>query len=337
MSEKRGIFRILMTGLCAFVPKREIKEVSEGNQMRVLLVESTSRADVMDAEMNHAHEPHVPVLIAAVENVVSSGDYRKPDLIYSEGELAVFYLEGQDLKVNGAQADNLSIFLEVGAGCGCPHPRPTGSDVRSQKHSFEWVPSFEDISPGSKGVDDACLGDSVDSSVVARVELREGEVYTSQLCSQVKEVFLWQYKIPNTPKRGASHRQAAAQVVGFEAFFEETVELSAKNFKGLPNPSLRSTSKDNNEGIIKLVPSDEESEIVVWIMNMPWADILRTRYPEGYLDKPDIHFAHLYKILLDYNEVNVPHLYGQCPVPMPPIHQGNPNCQPVRTAPNANA
>jgi hypothetical protein len=342
VSKAENKFTILMTGLCAFVPKKDIRQVTENNQMRVLMVESSSSADIMDADMAHAHESHVPVLIAPRKNVCDGDAYRQPDLVYYGDklteQLALFYLEGQDLKISGAQDCNLTVFLEPGAGNNCPH-RHIDSETQ-HKYSFDWVPGFDDISPGSQGVDEACLSRRGDPSVAARIELRDGEVYTYRL--GVHEVFLWQYKAPNNSRRGSSHRQAAAQLVGFDTSFGEAVELLTSCFRRPSNPILDLVFQAKNERTIKLIPQGGE-EIFVLVENMPWADILHTREPADSRERPDIHFAHLYKILLYYNDLNVPHFYDVCPdspkqplLPLP-FHQGSPNCQPVRTAPNEEA
>jgi hypothetical protein len=49
-----------------------------------------------------------------------------------------------------------------------------------------------------------------------------------------------------------------------------------------------------------------------------------------------VHFGHIYKVSARYKDVNVPHFYRLCTGDYkdPMKHQGNPNCQPARTAPN---
>jgi hypothetical protein len=330
------LLRILMTGLCAFVPKRDIEDYPTGNQMRVLLVESTSPADLPSAH-DHHHEAHVPVLICQYANLCHDNGYRKPDLLYYEKEIqmAVFCLDGQDLKICNATKDRLEVTLG-GGGCGCP-TKEKNSD-KDNRDSFYWVDGFKEISPGSGYVDDACLRPSdVDPSVVARVELWEGRVYTEQLAlGEEFYPYLWKFKVPYSAKRGAKHFQAAAVIVGFEAPYERYVDLITYCFRRKLNPRVEKAFGKDDRLTIRLIPKN--NEIQVWVKNMPWPDVLGTRTPQGYKDKPDVHFGHVYKICVDYEDANVPYYYGECTdFQIIPKHGGNPNCQPVRTAKNEKA
>jgi hypothetical protein len=327
MDKRKDTLRILMTGLCAFVPGKDIEKYPKNNQMRVLLVESTTDMDLQGRGMNYQHEQHVPVLMAPYANVDTSDGNRRPDLIFrsekEDVEWAVFYLAGQDLRVKGAKDHRLEIVVTNGAGCGC-------TDDDSNRNACEWVADFAAISPGSEYVDKACLEAECDPAVVARVELWEGKIFTEQIGSEKAALpFLWKYKIPDSPRRGPKRYQSAAHIVGFEAHFKDVVELRTSYF-----------GKKDYQAIKLLIPKDSGPEgrsIVVWVKNMPWADILGAREPEGYRHKPDIHFAHLYKVCLDYDSVNVPHFYKLCRRTVFRPHAGNPNCQPVRTAPNTKA
>jgi hypothetical protein len=332
IKKEKNSLEILMTGLCVFVPKKKIEKFPQRNQMRVLLVESSSGVDVSSMDMNFTHEPHVPVLVAPNINVDCSDGCRQPNLTYrhKEVEWAVFYLDGQDLAVKGAHADRLDIVVDSGAGVGYPS--------KTNRRAFEWVPSFAKISHGSEFVDKACLRkNNVDPSIVARLELWEGSVFSEQIASDENgSAFLWKYKVPNVAKRGPSHRQAATHIVGFETDFVDSVELLTKQFGHAMNLRVEALFGKSNQLSIRLIPKGPE-KIVIWVKNMPWADILATREPEGYRDKPDVHFGHLYKVSSNYEDVNVPHLAGTDPKKLQPRHQGNPNCQPVRAAANKKA
>jgi hypothetical protein len=329
MNGEENTLIILMTGLCAFVPREDIEKSPKDNQVCVLLVESTTSMDLPGMGMSYTHEQHVPVLLAPYGNVDSSPGYRQPDLIFGrkDVEWAVFLLDQQDLGVDGAQSHRLEIVGSSGAGIGCPdHQMPN-------LNAFEWIADFARISPDAEYVDKACLEPEGDPAVVARVELWQGKIFTDLLCLDEKLYpVLWKYKMPDSPKRGPEHYQAAAAIVGFETHFGDAVVLLTRKFGEKDGRRIRLFIPKNEKA------DAENKKVEIWVKNMPWADILAARPREGYRYKPDIHFSHLYKICQDYNSVNVPHFYRSCPeqVDASP-HAGNPNCQPVRTAPNPEA
>lgn len=319
-----------MTGLCAFVPRYEIHKRKKNNQMRVLLVESNSPSDLPGGHALHAHEPHVPVLLCPCESLISDSKlYRKPDMIY--GGTAVFYLDDQDLKIKDARAERLKVVLRSNAGSGCPNGR--------NNDSFEWVTSLAAASPDSEKVPDSCFGSSeVDSSVIARVELREGRISTEQLaCDSPDEAILWEFKPPYSLKRGR-HHQVAADIVRCDIDVKGTVELVTSPLRErLSNVRVEEAFRGKTDLSIGLraLGKAKIREIHIWVKNMPWADVLGTREPRSYAKEPDLHFSHFYKLSSSYKNANVPHACGRCPVPIP--HMGNPNCQPARTAPNIKA
>jgi hypothetical protein len=184
---------ISITGLCAFVPKHDIREIPHNNQMRLLLVESNRPSDLPGGHTFHAHEPHVPVFLCPCRNVDSDPEYRQPDAIF--GSTAAFYLDDQDLKIENAKDDSLEVVLKNNAGCGCPQydPDPNNSS------SFEWVTPLAKVSPGSGEVPASCFCSyEVDPSVIARVELREGRILTEQLArdSSQEKAIVWEYIDP---------------------------------------------------------------------------------------------------------------------------------------------
>jgi hypothetical protein len=330
-----GTFNIFFTGLCAFVPRYDIRQYPKQNQMRVLLVESSMPSDLPAMHMSHAHEPHAPVFFCPNDHVYKGNGYRKPDIIYSggDGEIAVFCLDGQDLGFKDVVEDQLEVVLGDHAGYGCPNG--------TNEESFEWVTNLAEVSPGSEQVAKSCLAsDRLDPAVVARVKLARGKIYNKQFAAKESRgedygrVYLWEFKVPYGPKRGPEHHQAASNIVGFESNYIGAVELVSRRLRGGLNPRVDKAFGDGNTLPIKLVSKGEVTEIVAWVKNMPWADILSIREPQGYEADPDVHFSHVYKVSSGYDDANVPHYYNLCDYQIPIVHQGNPNCQPARTAPN---
>jgi hypothetical protein len=134
-----------MTGLCAFVPREDMEKSPENNQMRVLLVDSSMGMDIGAMDVSHTHEPHVPVLLAPSVNIDPSAGFGKPDLTFvrsdDNSQWSVFYLDGQDLRIAGAADNKLKVTIDSTAGEGVPS--------QANLLAFEWVASFENISPGS--------------------------------------------------------------------------------------------------------------------------------------------------------------------------------------------
>jgi len=325
---------LLITGLCAFVPKKDIKKYYENNnRMRVLLVDSEEPADLPHSHDPHIHELHIPVLICPHASVVSAEGYREADAAYLDRDqdpprlMAVFYLDDQDLSIESIAGPNdykLSIYgKEVGGEC------PNDDD----ESSFFWAAPLDKISSGFGNVRSACFTPSdVDASVISRVVLNEGEIRTGKRATlQDHRIIRWIYKVLHGTG-GNRFRQVAADIVELRLTLPGTdVIFKTRLFRSESrNPRVREVfgKADGNPLSIRLKDPDK-----VWIKNMPWLDILGTRPKDAGDYKEDLHFAHFYKILEKYEDVNIPHIYQVCEK-KDPRHGGNPNCQPCVAAYN---
>jgi hypothetical protein len=316
-------FEILFTGLCAFVEKVAEGAAEAPGKSVALLVDSTEPPDLPHDHQGKLHEPHVPVLICAAEAVAEGS--RNPDAFYEdEYRQAIFFLDDQDVDiVGGALPESSSAEAgEVKAEPACPNA--------DNKRSNYWITRLQKISPGSEYVDRSCLApDGVHSAVVARVWFASRPLKAAQLAiGRDQHVMVWNFKVPGDHHAVKSHRQAAASIVGFDVK-APTITMETKLLRASSNPRVIEIFKGSPKYInLKFV--DKPKRNIVWIKDMPWADILGTRTPDSYEQGPDVHFAHFYKLCGSYVKANVPHPDGLC-YETDLVHQGNPNCQPVLT------
>lgn len=319
------------TGLCGFVPKKTIDQPN--NQMRVLLVDATL-PDPGDPHGSHHHEAHFPVLICDFDSVVRGPvpgvNLRAEDRIFFEGgtKKALFFLNGQDVRVASANSDSLSIANGISA------PRPECPDVStgpgSNRSFFEWVAPLDLISTGSQNVNPDCLKPTPDPTVFARVALTEGSVRSFQFAVDSSGgVVKWEFKVPaGSP---VSHKQALAEVVQYDFEFQSgtSIDLISKPFGGGPGQEVTIRLQLTTVGL--------GGQAIAQIKNIPLLDIFSTRpLPPGQRDI-DLHFSHFYRMSNSAGAKNVPHpLSNRCPGSGGPA-LGNPLCPPTSYAPNSNA
>jgi hypothetical protein len=318
------------TGLCGFVPKKAIDQPD--NQMRVLLVDATL-PDPGDPHGSHHHEAHFPVLICDFDSVVRGPvpgvNLRAEDRIFFEGgtKKALFFLNGQDLRVAGANPDSLSIAHGIST------PRPECPDVStgpgSNRPFFEWVAPLDLISTGSQNVNPACLQSNPHPSVFARVALTQGSVRTFQFAMDSSgKVVKWEFKVP---AGGASvgHVQALAEIVQYDFEFQSgtSIDLISKPFGGSSGQEVTIRLQLTTVGL--------GGQAIAVIKNIPLLDIFSTRpLPPRDID---FHFSHFYRMSNSAGARNVPHpLADRCPGAGGPA-LGNPLCPPTSYAPNPNA
>jgi len=314
-----------ITGLCAFVPKHSIDDPAfkQNNQMRVLCGDS-SRPLFSPAGTPYPHELHMPVLYCQSGYVDSSGrpadaTFQDPVTTYS-----VFYLDDQDLSIASAQPDALAVPQYPGGGTGTPNI--------ANYRSFAWVPSLEQISPGSQAVKPACLTTTgaVDSAVVARVALTDGSIETLMIAKDhTNAIVNWEFRGPNGNPGG--YQQVIADAVKFQTVFSTPViELTTTLFRPSKNPKVAQAFATGASQPIRLRPSG--NEVIAWIKNMPWPDIAGTRpKPAPGPRDPDYDFIYFYDLSTNPGKRNVPYQIGTVSGASGP-HLGNPNCPPVRTA-----
>jgi hypothetical protein len=340
-------FYLRFTGLCEFVPRYDIEDAGhyKKNRVKILLVDTNELPDVPhEHDSPHAYDLHFPVFVCPLENVYCNGIYRRPDATYyynqdgNEKEMAVFYLDDQDVWIANPQRteDSLEIVYRERTGTGCIR-KGTSQDQEytADYESFSWVAPLAEISPGSESVDPNCLcREGVDSSALARVELREGRLTTYLLAMDGdNKVVNWRFKLPDLPdgKLGVEHRQALADIVELEANLGTEIVMNTRLIRISKNMRVRSIFASEDKVLPIRVVSVKNESVTAWIKNMPWAEIFEIRLLRSGPRMPEVHFAHFYKMSLNYDDANVPHPAGQCGF-RPTDHQGNPNCPPARAA-----
>jgi hypothetical protein len=319
-----------MTGLCEFVPKRDIEDPAfeKTNQMRVLFADS-HRAPILPAGTLFIHELHMPVLVCQQGYVDRTG--RIEDRTFNDAVTtwAVFYLDDQDISIANAQPDSLIVPQYPGGGSGCP----TIKNYRS----FAWVPPLSRMSPGSEVVRPACLVDptlgTVDSSVLARLALTQGTIETLAIAKDYSDATVeWDFKVPGGK---ALYRQVMADSVQFwTTFLSPAIEITTTLFRSPTNPSVAQvfTGGVGSRLPIRLLPVG--NQVIAWIKSMPWPDIAGTRpHPASLQRDPDFDFSYFYDLSLKPGPRTVPYQISTCAGSVGP-HLGNPNCPPGRGGAN---
>jgi hypothetical protein len=302
-----SVMDLLITGLCAFVPKYPLEDWGQhlDNEMTVLLAESAKPVPGHSGHAHEQHELHVPVLVCPEKYVVYGEEFRSPDATFqstpypgnqdSEELMAVFYLDDQDITIKPDQ--NTELTVNLGEVKDCPTSNLT---------SFYWVTPLAEVNPGSETVRNSCFDQVADPSVISRLQLDQGEITTAKLATNLaREILLWHFDETDAQKGHAESKlkegQAIAAVVGVRfnlddeygiEFVTRLLHDESSNrrvnaiFAQAPGKSLR----------IRLEPSDDNKRRV-WIKNMPLLDILQVRKLRE--PKYDDHFAHMYKLSKD--------------------------------------
>jgi hypothetical protein len=333
--------KLNFTGLCEFVPRYDIEDIrtqEKGghygyNRVKVLLVDASEPLEDAHYENNqYPYEEHIPVFVCPSKNIGSG--YRQADesfysRFYAE-RMSMFYLHDQEIWIDKARPDKLTIEYSYSTGCS------NAEKLDSLRESFAWVAPLAEISPGSEEVHPDCLNPvgcpaGIDDSVLSRVELSEGTLRTFLIAMDGdKQVVNWKFKVPGT-RSNIRHRQSIADIVQFETeVMNSGLYLNTTLFRTSKNGRVRALFEEVGDTRQIHVVSDG-SEVMAWILNMPLLDIWRARDLTPGPRKPEVHFAHFYKLSSDYGDPNVPHQAEQCPY-RDPRHQGNPNCPPARAA-----
>ena len=332
-------FTLLITGLCSFVPKFPVQQAD--NEMTVLMVESSTEIQLGSSHQNH--ELHAPALICPLSKVLPDSGFRVPDLtffsrpyVYPSGqgipenqqdeEMAVFFLDDQEITVADAPPDSLDIIIRD-EGQYCP--------TTDTPESFSWVVPIGEVNPGAELVRDRCFSSlDCDPSVISRLCLTEGSIGTGKMATTIRgKINTWQFEEAGEHQHDSADEdsRALAAVVKYACTSSSPVVLETRLLRTRHQPRrsknrrVEAIFSQNGGGSlrIRLQPDTE-----AWVKVMPLLDILQIRQLEERHSDP--HFAHLYKVSDRIGELSlkVPYVVGECHALVDLRHLGGIDCPP---------
>lgn len=275
--------KLRFTGLCGFVPREPVDDSSTigRNRMRVLLVDATGSDGGHGA---HRHEHHEPVLVIPEEHVDSGGEgYRKgrKATIWKK-DVRIFSLMHQDLFIGKQPPDpgesTLTVEYSPIPDDGCP-------DSQSAR-SFAWVAPMAQIDGVGDGVKMELLAADGVTALGARVWLTRGTLANAVFARDNGSILKWRFTSDVGGAGGP--KQALSEEV------EYSLEVSEAPFDLLTRTTVGSHGGQPVyfEERVRVV-FKEQDEVVGYIMNMPWMDILRRRESRP---RRIGHFSHLYEL-----------------------------------------
>jgi len=225
------VLRIFFSGLIAFVPSADRKELT------VLLLETHGHALSDGAPLAH----HKPVLLARAQSCKGDcnaqdaeiAEYFYADLSDSQAASALdealqgggaWVLDNSDLSVGGTASGNLSLRRSAGQNKLVP-----GSS--SERQDFTWVADLRKIVPGLGELNPALFAARPPKAIVAaRLRLTSGEVSTYSLIRVGAELQPIHFRSAAS-KSDAPYEQAVANwVVAEIPAAGDSIQLLARNF-----------------------------------------------------------------------------------------------------------
>ena len=287
------ILRIFFTGLMAFVPSED------GKQLDIVLL-----------NVDHAHhlsdgttlDNHYPLLIARAGNCTGQCPKRDADIAqiaFSDKTLSVakdsleaavgggaWILDGSDLTIrkssaNAADLPPLVLRTNVrGTVNGVPRIIPT---TAAEGRDYTWLADLNQICPAC--VTDPAIRASQPSGVVAaRLRLSSGNVFTYTIARIGSNVTPVHFKRLDGQGNASPYTQAVAAYMGAEIVVSgDSIEIAETKFDGTAARSMRLEPDDNGEVELALL------NLPPWV---PPATAPRTATPE--VGK---HFEKYYEIM----------------------------------------
>lgn len=276
--------KLRFTGLCGFVPREPVDDSSTigRNRMRVLLVDAAGSDGRHGA---NRHEHHEPVLVLPEKHVDwSDARYRKGRKARICGkDVRIFSLMHQDLFIGKEPPDSGESALTVEYS---PIPDDGCPDAGSAR-SFGWVAPMAQIDGVGDGVKMELMAADGVTALGARVWLTRGTLANAVFARDNGSILKWRFTSDVGGAGGP--KQALSEEV------EYSLEVSEAPFDLLTRTTVGSHGGQPVyfEEWVRVVFNKDEDEVVGYIVNMPWMDILRLRESSP---RRIGHFSHLYEL-----------------------------------------
>ena len=284
-------FRLEISGLCAFIPDKEIEEGAD--VITAILVSTRTRIEDADGGEVSGSESHQPLLVFDLNSVgaESGGDGRN---------CGVWFLDGEDVTLRFKRGD-----AEYPVG-------PLRVRLDNTERSFSLVPLMERALPGAGQVDPDCLeevpSDTAGKLVRARFYLDKGTLFVSEL-ARYREGRVTAQFVPPPDEGSPVYKQYMPRRV--------TLEVSS-----VPDDVLtviRATRIRTPDSYRELVLSpiedlDGARSVVAEVRNLCCESVLVDKDVESFPES-DPDFSYYYQIAARYKELS--ETFDEFPIPVP--------------------
>jgi hypothetical protein len=262
-------FRILFSGLCAFVPDKPFD--SQPEKIQVLLPNVLKARPVtppVNPDLDEVPEtdefilpPHLPMLTFDMKNLRPSDgqpSFFIRDRIDIGERIGMFLLLQEDLVLQaetpdpgGLQMNNVQVDVST---------KPT---TKEQRRSLLWLSKLDEALPGQNlTVDPGLTGPlgSPEKRIVSRILLKSGLLATNGLSEPG-----WQYLGIDDPIKKGGGRRVATQLA-LELKTEKPVEINFQNFgSGQTGRMLFSPPQGSEEEDVEITIQNREPDIFLGV------------------------------------------------------------------------
>ena len=246
------IVRILFSGLIAFVPR------PDGKELTVLLLHAPASYHVSDGTLL-AH--HMPLLVVRGEGCggdCTPADGTAANFLFADqsaqqaamslssvlGHGSAWPLDGSDIEIDAGVAPPL--VLRRGRNGSEPVPQ-----TAQARQDFDWVANFSKINPDGGGLSPKMLAQSPPPVIAARLHLRGGSVFTYRLVRVGRNVKPIHFKTLGAGATEVPYTQAVANWVAAEIEITgPAVTVVEKRFAGKAKRSM--TLKRPANGVLEM-------------------------------------------------------------------------------------
>jgi hypothetical protein len=247
------ILKILFSGLMVFSPS------SDGHEMTVILLAADHTHHLSDGSALHKHKPLVIARAGSCSGDCPTRDATVAQFVYADQALTTaedsleaatsgggaWELSSSDLTLQKADVNDADLpALSVTSGV-----RTSGSIIpstSSEREDISWIADLTHVCSGCT-IDSSVLGSIPPSSVVARLHLRSGRVFTYSVARMGSDVTPAHFSRLDGTGSDATYSQAIATWVGAEVEISGSgVEIVEQKFNGDPGRTMTLTPDTNN-------------------------------------------------------------------------------------------
>lgn len=256
------VLKILFSGLMVFTPSQD------GKEMTVLLLAADGSHHLSDGSALHQHKPLLIARAGACSGDCPTRDGEIAQFIYEDQSLATaqdsleaattgggaWLLAGSDISLQKASANDPSLpALAITSGVrtttnGVPAMIPSTSSARED---ISWIADLKQVCPSGCTLDPAVLASVPPSTVVARLHLRSGRLYTGSVTRIGSNVTPVHFSRLDGSGSAAAYSQAIASWVGAELQLSGSgIEVIESKFNGDPGRTM--TLTPNADGAMEI-------------------------------------------------------------------------------------
>lgn len=247
------LLRILFSGLIAFIPS------SDGKELTVILLQTHAHTASDGTELPH-HEPVLLARAGRCEGKCSARDSAVAHVLFADKPAdqgadaleeallggGAWLLAGSDLSVRtaaGALEPSLTLVRNARAlEDGRPKAIPGSS---REREDFSWVPDLDQVLPSLGNLDPALFGARPPKGVVAaRLRLRSGRVFTYSLIRAYGKVAPIHFRVLGSETESPVRQAMASWVAAEIRVPGGQVEIVATSFDDGTQRSMKLSPKD---------------------------------------------------------------------------------------------